>query len=286
MPTAPIDGIVTHYEVVGSGPPLLMFSPGGFNARLDNWSEQGSYREIRPVEHLSRHYTCITFDRRESGSSGGRVERITWAHYVAQARGLLDHLGFEQVHLMGGCQGCSVAAAFGVAHPDVTLSLVLYWPAGGPKYRIAQHARFAGHLAYVQQEGLEGVVALARDSDQHFGRDPRVGPWASVLRRDESFDEAYALQDPGAYQVLVSGMARILLDRDTVPGAEPEDLMRLEVPALVIPGHDDSHATSAARYLEECLPAADYWNVSVSDQTEQAVASRILTFLESASSPP
>lgn len=41
-------------------------------------------------------------------------------------------------------------------------------------------------------------------------------------------------------------MGRTLLDRDTAPGAEPEDLMRIDIPALVIPGRDPSHATSAA----------------------------------------
>ena len=29
MPFANIDGINTRYEVIGQGPPLLMFSPGG-----------------------------------------------------------------------------------------------------------------------------------------------------------------------------------------------------------------------------------------------------------------
>ena len=33
MPTALIDGIATRYEVVGSGPPLLMYAPAGFDAR-------------------------------------------------------------------------------------------------------------------------------------------------------------------------------------------------------------------------------------------------------------
>ncbi|HEX6198379.1 MAG TPA: alpha/beta hydrolase [Jiangellaceae bacterium] len=285
MPTALIDGIDTHYELVGSGPPLLMFSPGGFNARLANWREQGKYREIRPVEHLETHYTCITFDRREAGSSGGRVERITWAHYVAQAKGLIDHLGYKQVHVMGGCQGCSVATAFAVTHPDVALSLVLYWPAGGAKYRIAQHARFAQHLAYVQQEGLDAVVALAKNSDQHFGQDPRIGPWGAVIRADERFAETYAKQDSNAYRVLVNGMARTLLDRDTMPGPEPEDLMRLKTPTLIIPGQDDSHATSAARYLEECLANAEYWDVPVPDQTAQTVAARIHKFLDSVAAP-
>jgi len=29
MPTTIIDGIKTNYEVLGAGPPLLMYSPGG-----------------------------------------------------------------------------------------------------------------------------------------------------------------------------------------------------------------------------------------------------------------
>ena len=51
--------------VVGSGPPLLMYAPGGFDATLEKWSTQGVYAKIKPVDHLSRKYTCITFDRRE-----------------------------------------------------------------------------------------------------------------------------------------------------------------------------------------------------------------------------
>ena len=74
---------------------------------------------------------------------------------------------------------------------------------------------------------------------------------------------AYAAQDAATNTADLRGDARALFDRDTAPGAEPEDLMRLDIPALIVPGHDASHATSAARYLEECLPRADYWDVPV-----------------------
>jgi len=43
--------------------------------------------------------------------------------------------------------------------------------------------------------------------------------------------------------------ARTLFDRDAAPGAEPEDPMRLDVPALLVPGRDPAHAISAARYF-------------------------------------
>jgi pimeloyl-ACP methyl ester carboxylesterase len=282
MATAIIDGIVTRYEVVGAGAPLLMYAPGGFNATVETWSTQGIYACIKPLEHLSKAYRCIVFDRRECGQSGGRVERVTWAQYVAQGKGLLDHLGIARAHLMGGCMGCCPVLAFAVAHPQATLSMLLYWPVGGAKYRISSHQRFAEHLAFVQQHGLAAVVALVAKDGKPFGADPRGGPWASVIRHDRAFAEAYAQQNIDGYKLVVAGMARTLFDRDTAPGAEPEDLLRLDIPALVVPGQDAAHATSAARYLEECLPRAEYWDVPVAGQTVDTAPARMLEFFAKA----
>ena len=114
MPTAIIDGITTRYEVVGSGPPLLMYAPAGFDASLDKWTTQGIYAKIKPLEHLSKTYSCIVFDRRECGGSGGRVERVTWAHYVAQGKGLLEHLGINvdsQVLFSWDCREAAILSS-------------------------------------------------------------------------------------------------------------------------------------------------------------------------------
>lgn len=283
MPTAVIDGITTRYEVIGSGPPLLMFSPGGFDATLEKWTTLGVYARIKPMDHLPKKYTCIIFDRRECGGSGGRVERMTWARYVEQGRGLLEHLNIARAHLLGACMGCCAVMAFGVAYPEATLSMVLYWPVGGARYRINSHQRFAEHLAYVQQHGLEAVVSLVSKEGKVFGADPRGGPWASVIRHERAFAASFAKLDVESYKLIVVGMGRTLFDRDTAPGAEPEDLLRLDIPALVVPGHDASHATSAARYLQECLPRSEYWDVPVDGQTEASASDRLLEFLDAAS---
>ena len=280
MPFAIIDGINTRYEVTGKGPPLLMFSPGGFDATLEKWSSLGVYAKTRPLDHLTTEYSCIIFDRRECGQSGGRVERVTWADYVAQGKGLLAHLNIEKAHLMGGCMGCCPVIAFSVLHPESALSMILYWPVGGAKYRISGQQRFAEHFAFVHQYGLAAVVALIAKDGKPFGGDPRGGPWASVLKHDGTFAERYAKQNVDHYKLIVAGMARSLLDRDTAPGAEPEDLLRLNIPTLVVPGHDASHATSAARYLEECIPGAEYWDVPVADQTDANAPQRLLAFLD------
>ena len=65
MPFAVIDGINTRYEVVGSGPPLLMYSPGGFDATLEKWSVLGVYAKTWMMDHLPKRYACIIFDRRD-----------------------------------------------------------------------------------------------------------------------------------------------------------------------------------------------------------------------------
>jgi pimeloyl-ACP methyl ester carboxylesterase len=157
--------------------------------------------------------------------------------------------------------------------------MVLYWPVGGAKYRIKGQQRFSDHLSFVQRQGLQEVVALVMKEGKAFNADPRGGPWATVIKRDRAFAQSYEKLNVGKYKEIVEGMCRALLDRDTAPGAEPEDLLKLEIPVLIVPGRDESHATSAARYLEECLPRSQYWDVMPDGQTESTAPLRVLEFL-------
>ena len=177
MPTATCDGIETRYEVTGSGPPLLLFSPGGFNATVENWTSFGIYARLDLLDapggalhlHRLRQARVGPLRRPASSRSAGRTTR-------AQGAGLLDHLGIERAHLLGGCIGCSIALAFADAWPERVERMVLYSPAGGPRYRITQRARFAEHLAYVEEHGLAGVVELAGNGAETFAQDPRRRP--------------------------------------------------------------------------------------------------------------
>ncbi len=61
--TAVIDGIATRYAVAGSGPPLLMFSPGGFGASMDAWEKHGLYHRTRMLAQLQERFSCIRSTR-------------------------------------------------------------------------------------------------------------------------------------------------------------------------------------------------------------------------------
>jgi pimeloyl-ACP methyl ester carboxylesterase len=262
---------------MGSGSPILMCAPGGFDATIDKWRVASAWTGIDALEALAAEHTVIVYDRRECGRSGGRVERLGWGHYTRQAKGLLDHLQIDAATILGGCMGCSVAVAFGVHYPSATRGLLLHWPVGGYRWKINSRDRFQRHTQFVKANGLKGVVDRAREG-KNFWADPESGPWAANIARDARFAEQFLNQDIERYLGIIATTSRGLFDRDTVPGAEPEEIIGIKAPALIIPGDDPSHATSGAHYLRECLPNREFWNVMPPQQTTRNVCDRLLEF--------
>jgi pimeloyl-ACP methyl ester carboxylesterase len=277
MPKAIIDGIDTYYETYGSGTPILMCAPGGFDATIEKWRTASAWTGIDAIKALAAEHTVILYDRRECGQSGGRLEKLSWANYTRQGKALLDHLKIDSAWIMGGCMGCSVALAFGVHYPETTRGLLLHWPVGGYRWKTNSQDRFLRHYNFAKQNGLKGVVERTR-AGKSFWMDPEAGPWAVEIARNPAFAASLANQDLERYLGLILTSGRTLYDRDTAPGAEPEEVMGIKAPALIIPGDDPSHATSGAHYLRELIPKSDFWNVMPPQQTTQNVCDRLLEF--------
>jgi pimeloyl-ACP methyl ester carboxylesterase len=66
-----------------------MMAPGGFDSAIAKWFTTWPWQRFLPLRIFAREYTCIAYDRREAGQSGGRVEQLTWAAYA----------GYWDVHL-------------------------------------------------------------------------------------------------------------------------------------------------------------------------------------------
>jgi pimeloyl-ACP methyl ester carboxylesterase len=277
MPKANVDGVDTYYQTHGSGAPILMCAPGGFDATIDKWRVASAWTGIDAIKALAAEHTVILYDRRECGQSGGRVERLSWATYARHGKALLDQLKIQSAWIMGGCMGCSVALAFGVHYPETTRGLILHWPVGGYRWKVNSRERFMRHYNFAKANGLKGVVERARGG-KSFWMDAEGGPWATLIASDGAFADRFAAQDLERYLGIIITTGRGLFDRDTAPGAEPEQVLGVKAPSLIIPGDDPSHATSGAHYLRELLPKADFWNVMPPEQTTQTVCERILEF--------
>lgn len=284
MSQVQLDGISTYYEVIGTGPPLLLFAPGGFDATIDKWSTAGVWKSVRPLETLSAHFTCIAYDRRESGRSGGRVQRLTWRVYAEQAKALVDHLGYESVFVLGACMGCSAAAAFGTAFPRYARAQVLHWPVGGTEWcRIARTQWFDVHAAFVETAGLRVVADLAVKT-RSFMKDFRAGPWASVLSHDAAFAAHFISQATAPYLSIVSESASSLFSTEASLGATEEAIRATAVRTLLIPGNDIYHSPQAARRFREALPEVRVWEASNDSGDSRGFREELLSFLMGATS--
>ena len=280
MAFATINGIRVHYVIEGTGPHLLMFAPGGFRSVISRWTAQGGKREWKEMDGLaalSRHFTCIAYDRRESGLSGGRVEPLTWDLYVKEAKGLLDLAGAREAHVLGSCMGAGLALAFAVRHPAACKSLLLHWPVGGYGWMMKGHTFFRRHLEFVRANGLQAVVARARQGE-NFWLDPEIGPWGSPAAIDPEFSEKLLREDLRRY-VEIAEQSRDALFNDTMPsGASGAELMKIETPAFILPGNDSSHAYSASVALKELMPNAELWRLLPHEQNGANTLAEILRF--------
>jgi pimeloyl-ACP methyl ester carboxylesterase len=190
----------------------------------------------------------------------------------------MDHLGLTSAFIMGSCLGASPVIAFAARYPEACRGLLIAQPSGGVKRRLTADRHFNLHEQFVRENGLEAVVERARVKGS-FPQDPEAGLWAAVISHEARCAEQFVRQDGDRYLAVVSVSCYSLFDRDTIPGAEPEELLALKLPALILPSPPDFHATSCGRYLEECIPGAHYWDVHLESQPPELIRDRILDFL-------
>jgi hypothetical protein len=111
------------------------------------------------------------------------------------------------------------------------------------------------------------------------GFDSALEKWSTTWPWQHSLPlQTFARQDVERYLALASVSCQLLFARDSIPGAEPEELLALKLPTLIVPSHTDFHATLCARYREECIPGADHWDVHVESQPPDHIRDRSLNF--------
>jgi pimeloyl-ACP methyl ester carboxylesterase len=127
MPRFEREGVSLYYEEFGTGYPLLLFAPGGMNSAIDFWHKS----PWDPTAKLASNFRVIAMDQRNAGQSQAEISATDgWATYTADHVALLDHLGIEQTHIMGGCIGSSYCLGLIQAAPQRVSAAVLQNPIG------------------------------------------------------------------------------------------------------------------------------------------------------------
>jgi pimeloyl-ACP methyl ester carboxylesterase len=127
MPSFERKGAEIHYLERGAGFPVLLFAPGGMRSASDFWEAS----PWNPITELEDGFRVIAMDQRNAGKSTAPIGPDDgWHTYTADHVALLEHLGVERCHLIGGCIGGPYCLGLLNAAPERVASAVLQQPIG------------------------------------------------------------------------------------------------------------------------------------------------------------
>ena len=205
MPTARVNGIGVYYEMEGQGPAVVFCHGVGGNHM--SWWQQ--------VPEFSRRFLCITFDHRGFALSPNTAEGVGAEAFSTDLAELLDHLGVQEVFLVGQSMGGRTVLNFAKRFPHRAKAMVMAGSVANirtPELDQLRREVSAG----LPQDRLE--VVLAR---RVWEERPQLGYLYKLLRMRNPERPPHFLW------------------RDNRPGTTPEELAALTTPTLFMVGEED-----------------------------------------------
>jgi pimeloyl-ACP methyl ester carboxylesterase len=117
MSTADIGGVCLSYDVAGDGEPVLLVCGTGQPAFT--WSM------FQVPALVAAGYAVVTFDNRGVAPSDSPPPPYSVDQLVADAAGLIEHLGLERVRVAGLSLGAMITQELALARPDLLRCAVM-----------------------------------------------------------------------------------------------------------------------------------------------------------------
>ena len=228
------DDAQIHYEVHGSGDPVLLIMGLGSNA----------YGWYRTIPWLSTRYEVIAFDNRGTGRSDVPAGAYSIAQMAADAAAVLDAAGRDRVHVVGASLGGMIAQRVTLAYPQQVRSLVLICTTpGGP------HAARASDdvLNAMVQGGEDPSTIYRRNAWFLYGADTRTNH-PERIEEDLVYRGKIPTSPAGYFGQLQAAMSHDTWD----------ELSSISSPTLVVHGDADLLVpTDNGRLLAQRIPGAE-----------------------------
>jgi class 3 adenylate cyclase/pimeloyl-ACP methyl ester carboxylesterase len=144
------DGVQLAYSQIGSGLPLV---------KTGNWMTHLEFDFDSPFlgqfyREVSQERTVVRYDVRGNGLSDRDVEDVSFAGYLCDLETVVDAAKLDRFALLAFSQGCALAIAYAVRHPERVTHMILIggYPVGG-----ARRARTPA-----EKEQWEATLTLVR----------------------------------------------------------------------------------------------------------------------------
>jgi pimeloyl-ACP methyl ester carboxylesterase len=175
-----------HYEEFGSGYPILLFAPGGLRSQLAFWHHSPSNPKAEavwmdPTVVLADRYRVIAMDQRNAGASRAPIRATDdWQTFASDHIALMDHLGIDRFHVMGGCIGSTFCLTLCERIPERISAAVLQNPIGLSDNRKTFDESFRGWSEEIRQHRPE----LDEATLSRFDRNLYAGDFVFSVTRD------------------------------------------------------------------------------------------------------
>jgi class 3 adenylate cyclase/pimeloyl-ACP methyl ester carboxylesterase len=241
--TAP-DGVQLAYSRVGQGPTLV--KTGNWMTHLEYDLESPIWRHL--YRELARMRTLLRYDERGNGLSDRVVADISFDASVRDLEAVVAAAGVDRFALFGISQGCSVAIAYSVRHPERVTHLVLY---GGYAQGRTKRARTAAEAD--ENAAMLTLVRLGWGKENPAFRQLFTSQFVPGGTKEQA-DWFNELQRITVSPEVAARITEATGDIDVTPL-----LPRVSVPTLVMHARDDARVPfEAGRRMAAGIPGARF----------------------------
>ena len=239
MATILINGCTIHYEVMGSGQPIV-FIPGG----------RASKDLVRPVaERMASQYRVVIHDRRNCGASdiviaGESSEQEIWVEDLAQ---FIRQFDMAPAYVGGWSAGCRISLLLAIRYPELVKGLLLGWVTGGSV--AAEQLAYQYYGEFIEAADRDGMAAVAKT--QFFAE--RIAENPANRERLLSMDVREFIEVMSCWRTFFTEASG-----QPVIGATEEQLAFIRAPTAIVAGNDEMHTLSAAQNLHRLLPQSEF----------------------------
>jgi class 3 adenylate cyclase len=213
--------VAVAYQLVGTGPPDLVFVRGIVGDLLSTWEQP---LLVRHVEGLAAHGRVLMLDKRGTGLSDRVREVQSLETAMDDVRAVMDAADSEDAVLWTGGASTGIGVLFAATYPERCAGLVLFDPT-------VKGIRSADYpWAPTEEEWRQRLAAVRSGWGERGYLEQLADEWAPEVAEDESFRDWFVWHmrrslSPGA--ALTSFRAAMELDVSDV-------LSAVRVPTLVI----------------------------------------------------
>lgn len=193
------DGVRIAYATSGNASGSALVKPANWLTHLEHDWNSAVWRHW--VSELGRAHRFIRYDERGCGLSDHNAGDLSFDAWVRDLEAVVDAERLERFSLLGISQGCAVAIAYTVRHPERVDKLVLY---GG--YAVGRNYRNQTPQQEIEGSLLRNLVRVGWGRDnpafrQVFGTlfvpdgTPEQWQWFNDLARTLPMENALAIME-------------------------------------------------------------------------------------------